>query len=103
MEAFKAFKVKFPISTYFPVLLSSDTLLTFRAVKQVKLFSRTKVPFGQLMQWVPLKTGVEEGQALTGNFEAFIVEFIAFKVKFPISTYFPVLFSSDTLLTFLRV
>ena len=55
MEAFKAFKVKFPISTYFPVLLSSDTLLTFRAVKQVKLFSRTKVPFGQLMQWVPLK------------------------------------------------
>ena len=23
----------------------------------MKLFSRTKVPFGQLMQWVPLKTG----------------------------------------------
>ena len=33
----------------------------------MKLFSRTKVPFGQLMQWVPLKTGAARGQETVGK------------------------------------
>ena len=34
------------------------------------------------MQALPLKTGVKEGQALTGSLEELIEAFKAFKVKF---------------------
>ena len=40
------------------------------------------------MQFVPLKRGAVEGQIVTGNLILLIEAFKAFKVKFPISTYF---------------
>ena len=64
---------------------------------------RSKFDWGQAMQALPLKTGVEEGQALTGSLEELIEAFKAFKVKFPISTYFPVLLSSRMFETFRAV